>query len=50
MAGKKRKPVKKARRKYKCPKCGTVYVSNPRLRKKSCEECGPVDKPVWINE
>ncbi|MFA6328889.1 MAG: hypothetical protein WCY41_05575 [Candidatus Micrarchaeia archaeon] len=47
---KKRKTAAKTRRKYKCPKCGTVYISNPRLRKKSCEECGPIDKPEWIDK
>jgi len=37
------------RRRYKCPKCGTVYVSNPKLEEKVCEECGPVDNPVWLD-
>ena len=35
---------------YKCPRCGTIYVSKTRLRKLMCEECGPVDKPVLLKE
>jgi len=30
------------KKEWKCPKCGTTYNSNPKLKKKVCEECGEV--------
>lgn len=49
MASRKGKTASKTRRRYKCPKCRTVYVSNPRLKEKTCEECGLVEKPIWLD-
>jgi len=46
----KAKQNKSTVKKWKCPKCGTIYKSNPKFRKKACEECGPVDNPIWITE
>ena len=40
MVGKKRKPVKKTKRRYKCPKCGAeveIFSDEARIK---CQKCG----------